>query len=68
MKLQSLDIDIASTLASPRTCPACGSYRLRPVSGEDDVVFTCVNCLESWAFELGSLVACSLAGPWPRRD
>jgi hypothetical protein len=52
----SIDLDVASALATPRTCPACGAGDLSTIPGADGVSFRCPRCGGSWAPEMGTLV------------
>lgn len=53
MSVYSTSLDLASALAAPRACPACGSEELLPVSDEYGVRFTCLSCQRCWSLELG---------------
>jgi len=55
MAQHSVSLDVASALAPPRICAACGS-NLHPISDAEGVSFTCLHCQRGWVLELGVLV------------
>lgn len=52
----SIDLDLGGALAPPRACPACHSSDLRPVCGEQGLVFLCPGCTRTWFSDLGTLL------------
>ena len=56
MAHHSIDLDVDAVLAPPRACPACRSTDLRPVCGDQGLVFLCPGCTRTWAWELGALL------------
>lgn len=55
MDLHSTSLDVASALAAPGSCPACGSEML-PASDDYGVTFTCLSCQRCWSLELGLML------------
>jgi hypothetical protein len=53
MERHSASLDLASALAAPGSCPACGSGQLRSGSDDQGVTFTCLSCQRCWSLELG---------------
>jgi hypothetical protein len=56
MREHTVSLDLRSALATPHTCPGCGTDELVTVGDRDGVSFRCPCCLESWVPELGVLV------------
>lgn len=63
MSAHSVVLDVATALAPPRRCAACGAADLRPLSDESTVAFHCPACGTSWTFELGTLVRAPVIEP-----
>lgn len=51
-----VSLDLATVLAAPETCPACGAQGLRPVPTGDQVRYRCGRCGRTFAVEFGRVV------------
>lgn len=56
MGMHRVDLDVASALTPPHSCPACGSGELLPEPDDRGVVLACPGCGRRWYPELGTLV------------
>ena len=56
MTSYSVDLDLVAALATPTTCPGCGSNELVPHAQHGVVTFACGLCARVWYAEAGALV------------
>lgn len=56
MTSYSVDLDVVGALATPTTCPGCGSTDLEPQAYQGMITFGCSVCARVWYAEAGAMV------------